>query len=603
MKRTNILILLLSGLSLCSCSDFLDEETKNVMSLDQFYRNEGDARQAINGIYGRVKSPDVTSYNTRQIPTDLTKRATWDEGGGLIDYTFGADNSYIEAMWVEHYAVIKDCNSAIDNIMANKDRINNWERYVAQARGVRAYLYFDLVRWFGDVPLIVESEKSLTGDLSVARTDQTLVFQQIIDDFKYCADHSMEKGDTENGYQYGRMTVDAAYGFLAKVYLWLGSVAARDGEEVLGSAEDNFELAMNYAQTVIESGHYSLVEYYPDVFNAKTMATAMSEILWCTVGVTGDGTGSWTGMMFGITGDANYGASWGNISGTDYHRMMYEPADSVRRLWNCPRVIIQEDGTLWGWDYEKYKVHSSGDPSKDLTKQNEKTNYIPWCIGKFRRYPVENLATYNYTNFGMNEPLLRYADVLLIYAEAYNEVHKGPGEYHSSAGLSLSGNGISSAFDAVNLVRKRARYAVSGSDIHSDELPRMMTYENIDKVDTHIRDWKPSSYGLDSQGADIWSSQGYASDYEAFRAEILNERARELVAETTDRWCDLVRRGMLVEVMQKAWRRANPFIGGATERNISAVSAPENVSEKHYLLPIPLRELDVNSKLVQNPGY
>ena len=83
--------------------------------------------------------------------------------------------------------------------------------------------------------------------------------------------------------------------------------------------------------------------------------------------------------------------------------------------------------------------------------------------------------------------------------------------------------------------------------------------------------------------------------------EILNERARELVGESTDRWCDLVRRGRLVEQMQ-LWRVYNPFVS-ATERGISNPGAPENISTKHYLLPIPQGELDVNRQLTQNPGY
>ena len=123
-------------------------------------------------------------------------------------------------MWQNHYAVIKDCNSVIDNVTANKEKINNWERYVGQAHGIRAFLYFDLVRWFGDVPLVLTDTKSLDG-LEVTRTPQKEVFRQIIEDFEYCISHTMDKGDTSKGYQYGRLTKDACHGFLAKVYLWL----------------------------------------------------------------------------------------------------------------------------------------------------------------------------------------------------------------------------------------------------------------------------------------------------------------------------------------------------------------------------------------------
>ena len=500
-------------------------------------------------------------------------------------------------MWQNHYAVIKDCNSVIDNVTTNKEKINNWERYVGQAHGIRAFLYFDLVRWFGDVPLVLTDTKSLDG-LEVTRTPQKEVFRQIIEDFEYCISHTMDKGDTSKGYQYGRLTKDACHGFLAKVYLWLGSVAQRDGKEILGNAADNFEKSLEHSSAVIQGGRYKLVDYYPDVFNAKTRDKAPDEVLWCVQGLTGDDTGTWTGMMFGIRGNQNLGGSWDNISSSDYHRMMYEPSDSIRRLWNCPRMTIQDDGTLWGWDYKMY-WDTRGD--QKLSEATENNNWLQWSIGKFRRYPLADPSSYNYTNFGMDEPLLRYADVLLMYAEAYNEVNHGPGDYRPSSGMDMSGISIQSAYDAVNLVRKRSRIANEGI-MHQDVLPRKLITDYATEVDECVPDWKPGAYGYIYDGVrTAWEYNRYGDDYTAFRTEILNERARELVAESTDRWCDLVRRGILVKQMQ-AWRQYNPFISN-TERDITTPGAPENIQSRNMLLPVPLSEIDVNKNLTQNPGY
>jgi len=539
----------------------------------------------------------VTGYNIKQIPNDLLKRASWDEASGLSNFTYGSENTYIAGMWQNHYAVIKDCNSVIDNVTANKEKINNWERYVGQAHGIRAFLYFDLVRWFGDVPLVLTDTKSLDG-LEVTRIPQKEVFRQIIEDFEYCISHTMDKGDTSKGYQYGRLTKDACHGFLAKVYLWLGSVAQRDGKEILGNAADNFEKSLEHSSAVIQGGRYKLVDYYPDVFNAKTRDKAPDEVLWCVQGLTGDDTGTWTGMMFGIRGNQNLGGSWDNISSSDYHRMMYEPSDSIRRLWNCPRMTIQDDGTLWGWDYKMY-WDTRGD--QKLSEATENNNWLQWSIGKFRRYPLADPSSYNYTNFGMDEPLLRYADVLLMYAEAYNEVNHAPGDYRPSSGMDMSGISIQSAYDAVNLVRKRSRIANEGI-MHQDVLPRKLITDYATEVDECVPDWKPGAYGYIYDGVrTAWEYNRYGDDYTAFRTEILNERARELVAESTDRWCDLVRRGILVKQMQ-AWRQYNPFISN-TEREITTPGAPENIQSRNMLLPVPLSEIDVNKNLTQNPGY
>lgn len=597
MNKFNILIAMLVCLNICGCSDFLEEDPKGKLTTDNFYNSESDARQAINGVYRRLSDSWVTGYNIKQIPNDLLKRASWDEASGLSNFTYGSENTYIAGMWQNHYAVIKDCNSVIDNVTTNKEKINNWERYVGQAHGIRAFLYFDLVRWFGDVPLVLTDTKSLDG-LEVTRTPQKEVFRQIIEDFEYCISHTMDKGDTSKGYQYGRLTKDACHGFLAKVYLWLGSVAQRDGKEILGNAADNFEKSLEHSSAVIQGGRYKLVEYYPDVFNAKTRDKAPDEVLWCVQGLTGDDTGTWTGMMFGIRGNQNLGGSWDNISSSDYHRMMYEPSDSIRRLWNCPRMTIQDDGTLWGWDYKMY-WDTRGD--QKLSEATENNNWLQWSIGKFRRYPLADPSSYNYTNFGMDEPLLRYADVLLMYAEAYNEVNHGPGDYRPSSGMDMSGISIQSAYDAVNLVRKRSRIANEGI-MHQDVLPRKLITDYATEVDECVPDWKPGAYGYIYDGVrTAWEYNRYGDDYTAFRTEILNERARELVAESTDRWCDLVRRGILVKQMQ-AWRQYNPFISN-TEREITTPGAPENIQSRNMLLPVPLSEIDVNKNLTQNPGY
>lgn len=597
MNKLSISAIIIISLIFCSCSDFLEENPKGILTSENFYNSELDARQAVNGAYRNLSNSWVTGYNIKQIPNDLLKRASWDEASGLSNFTYGADNSYIAGMWQYHYSVIKDCNSVIDNITANKEKINNWERYVGQARGIRAFLYFDLVRWFGDVPLILEDTKSL-NNLEVKRNPQSEVFKQIIEDFEYCIEKTMDKGDTENGYQYGRLTKDACRGFLAKVYLWIGSITQRDEKEIYGSASDNFAKALEYADQVIRGGRYKLVDYYPDVFNAKTREKAPDEVLWAIQGLTGDETGTWTGMMFGIRGSQSLGGSWDNISSSDYHRMIYEPTDSIRRLWNCPRMTIQEDGTLWGWDYKMYWDTRA---DQKLSEATENDNWVQWSIGKFRRFPLADPASYNYTNFGMDEPLLRYADILLIYAEAYNEVHKGPGAYISSVGFDMSGASVQSAYDAVNLVRKRARMVAKGI-IHQDVLPRQLVNDYMGMVDTQVPDWKPGGYGYIYDGIrTVWDYNNYGSDYTAFKAEILNERAREFIAESTDRWCDLVRRGTLVQQMQ-VWRQYNPFIS-TSERSIPATAAPEYIKARNMQLPIPLSEIDVNKNLTQNAGY
>lgn len=90
----------------------------------------------------------------------------------------------------------------------------------------------------------------------------------------------------------------------------------------------------------------------------------------------------------------------------------------------------------------------------------------------------------------MDEPLLRYADVLLMYAEAYNEVNHGPGDYRPSSGMDMSGISIQSAYDAVNLVRKRSRIANEGI-MHQDVLPRKLITDYATEVDECVPTGNP----------------------------------------------------------------------------------------------------------------
>ena len=594
MKFYNYIIILV--LTVSGCTDFLVENPKSYTVGD--FKNERDATLSINGIYTLLRDDDVVGSTIKPVPTDLYKRATWSYNEGLGDYSYGADNNFFLLIWQKHYNIINACNNAIVRIEANKDSIPNSDRYIAQAKGVRAFLYFDLVRWFGDVPLVLTPTFEYNkANAEVTRAPQADVFNQIISDFTFCTTNSVSKGTVNSGYQYGSMTREAAHGFLAKVYLWMASVGERDNSTALGNPADNYQLALTHAKAVIDSKKFSLASFYPDLFTISTESTAQQEVLFCVQALRGDRTSSSTGMNFGIVGSTNAGGSYGTNISTNYHRMIYEPSDSIRRLWNCPRATINALGILSSFDYDYYLTT---DTFHVLTRKTEKTNGLTYSIGKFRRYPIADPATYGIQD-GMDEPLLRYADVLLIYAEAYNEVNKSPGAYAASMGKDFTGNSSMSAYDAVNIVRKRARTFNNGL-VHQNAVPRAINLSKTDLVNSCVPDWKPGFYGTIYDGTtSVYENRLYSSDYQAFREEILWERGRELVAESNDRWCDLVRRNKLVTQIRALRFTINPFI--TKNENLSALDAPENIKPYMMVFPIPQGEIDVNRKLTQNPNY
>ena len=595
MKYTKILNSILCGvvaMASVSCVDFLTEVPKSSFSPDTYYNNDLEARIGINGIYNSLANNYVTGYDIKYVPTDLVMKPSWSLEEGLGNYTFSSTNNRLLKLWKNHFLAIKDCNAPIDAIEKNREKIPSADRFIGEGRGVRAFLYFDLVRWYGDVPLIKHAATSPdTEELAVSRNSRKEIFEFILEDLEFAAKHAPSRASKE--YQYGRFNQEAALALTAKVHLYIASITERDGEVILKPAKEHYKLAMDFAKQAIDRKGFELTSYYPDAFTYRNETKAHEEVMFSSVHLTGDNTGAFTGMIFGIQGQLAQGGSWGMASSTDFHRSIYEPSDSIRRLWNCPRVTIQSNGTLKGWDYPQY--YQNLDPAKEATDGTR------FSIGKFRRYPLDDVSTYNYQNFGMDEPLLRFADVLLIYAEAYNEFNGDPGVYTPSSSLSLDGSNIQSAYDAVNVVRKRARTANVGP-VHEDILPRSYNFEKANLVDDCVPDWRSGFFGYYSSGAEVYSLRGYTSDYAAFRGEILWERAREFVGETTDRWCDLTRRGELVERLQDVRTTVVPSLG-VPERGLSFPSYPENVKEYHQLLPVPQSEIDSNKKLTQNPNY
>jgi len=520
-----------------SCEDFLDEVPKSQVSPENFYKTGDDAEAAVIGAYNALQRSGVV-VNPMFIVTDLVRTATWNSAGGLGTYTFSSQNGQIGSIWKDSYQGINEANAAITHIPKIDMDVDRRNTLIAEARFLRALFYFNLVRYFGDVPYMGTETNSLEN-LEVPRDPASLVYEKIIADLEFGIEHLDIKS---NEIQKGRATVGSAKSLLAYVYLTRGSMTKRDG---LGDGLADFQLAATLAGEVIADGRYQLCDYFPDAFTRmnKNNDEIIFDVQFKNGGIE---EGNYIGMHMGITGSISLGGSWGNIQSTDYYHTIYEPTDMVRQQWSsCHVQIKNNDGTM------------------QIFSEN---SWQTWRIGKFRRYPVHN-ADYVFNDHDVHWPVLRLADVLLIYAEALNEVNNGPND---------------DVFTALNELRKRARN-VNGDGtvetLHADILPRSLTYDANILPDISIADYP---------------------DYDSMKEYIMFERARELGAEGK-RWFDLVRWGKLVEQIKFLDTyvppgRNNPE--GYSWKNISA-----NIKEHHILMPIPRSEIDANPKLEQNLGY
>jgi hypothetical protein len=551
--------------SFLGCSDFLEEVPVSDLTVENSFNTEADAKAAIIGVYNSLQLEGVYGKSQTLFTTDEHNAGSKVPLSGLNLYSFTADNvEVILPIWRDHYKGINRANLSISKIPSIDMDVDERNTLVAEAKFIKALLYFNLIRYFGDVPYKYSETASL-NDLNIPRTPVATIYENIIEDLEYGVEHLKVKAAGLAGHA----TQDAAKTLLASIYLTRGSMARRDNT---GNGIADFTLAARYSKEVIDANRYWLCPYFPDAFivQNKNNDEIVFDVQFKSPGL---GVGNTIGLNMGIPSNANgvdnllAGGSQGAIRANPYHQFYYEKADSIRMQWTNARILI--NAATGGY-----------------TKVSAVSNNPPVSAAKFRRYPVRSSGFALQTNdYDVNWPIFRYAELLLIYAEALNEID-GPTQ---------------EAIDVLNMLRSRARNTNIGG-IHRDILPRSLSLQ--------------ISAGL----VNLTLSNPLVSTQTAFRNYILLERSRELSQEGK-RWFDLVRWGILkttlrglnakyvakisetrpVEVpaiTNNKW--ANYWNGSVDDWNLLTGT----LQDFHMLLPIPNAERLANPSIgPNNPGY
>ncbi|MGZ3837877.1 MAG: RagB/SusD family nutrient uptake outer membrane protein [Flavisolibacter sp.] len=484
-----IVFLLLATFIMPSCKKFLVENPKNLVSVANFYKTKEDAIAAVNAIYGYLNSTSTGStagvyHSTFWVIAGLTSDEMLNNQLGAPDldqlssFSHAAPNSALLETWQMHYKTITVANIAIERIPSIDMDATLKARLMNEAKFLRALMYFDLVRMFGDVPLLTKEVEPLKP----VRSPASDVYNFIISDLTAAEDlpASYPAGDGK-----GRATSGAAKSILAKVYL----------------TKKEYDKAAAKCLEVINSNQYQLWDDFADVF--KLSSRNGKEAIF-SVGF-GDGGGA---ISFWEVGQFNVRL---------LPRELSEEGVENAQGWQIPTLNL----------YNEYEADDRRRAVTFVTEVHNKNGTITQIRPYIQKYwdrVAEPKANGSYNDY----PVIRYADVLLMYAEASNELgNAGP------------------AYQYLNMVRKRARF--DGA-----------TYRNV----------LPDYSGLTK---------------EQFRQAVLKERRMEFVAEG-QRWFDLARTGTL--------------------ETLVPVAKPGVVPQaKHYLFPIPQREIDLNQNLTQNSGY
>lgn len=529
----HIICTLIIGLLLFSCNDFLNVDNRDAISSNQYYNTEADLKTALNGVYSTLgQNATYRGYMLGRLGLDADQGYNNRDGdlNTVGDYTVNATDTKILQFWQTLYAGINDANMLLENV-DNPDiviDIDERNRIKGEALFLRGYYYFLLVQNFGDVPLILKSTSTKPSDeeMKPKRTSQVEIYNKIVEDMEDAVDLVKNIDDNGNG---GRVSKSCILGILARVHL---KIAGHPVQDV-----SHYKKARTCALQVINSGLHELNPDYQQIFiNLARDIYDIKECIW-EVEFYGNGVGIYAnlgGFVGGNNGirntfDLDLGYTYDYINATKSAYSVYESSDKRRDYTIAPFYYSQSTTPT-------FKVYWNTDGS-DVFRRN---------CGKFRR-EYEILEPKHRSRTPQNFPVLRYSDVLLMFAEADNEVASHPTQ---------------EALEAVNKVRRRGY----GLDINTPN----------PTVDVSI------------------------TDYRDFQELIYDERSRELAYECL-RKNDLVRWGNFYSKMKKCLTEANaaPSFGDKDH----AVATFTNVGERDVIWPIPSYEIGLNPNLTQNPGW
>ena len=525
-----------------SCSDFLDRYPTEELSDGSFWKTKTDAEMAVSDIYRCLPNWDIDEDINSDNAVHGIKWANGNVSKGVYD---PADQG-----WSEDYGYIRRCNLVLQKLEEMELSQSDKEPIAGQAYFFRGYIYFELIRKFGDVPYIDQPLK-LTDVEDITRTSKDEIYTKIMADFDKAFSYLPEEWPAT---QWARITKGAAMAMKARAALYFG----------------NWETAATAAKSVMDLNKYDLYDKentgkYQELFWEKT--DGCEEIILAVQYNAPDKTNYLIGWECFPT------KGWGGLNPTQSLVDAFEDSEgapiSKSKIYSeknpfanrDPRLevnVLHDGEEMYGVTIKVAPLKSSG--STGIAQHGDAT-----ATGYYQQKWLDPSIDPQSAGWEMGKDwvTIRYAEVLLTYAEAKNEV--SPLD--------------DSAFEAVNQVRRR------------------VGMPELQKTDAT----KPT----------------YCATQDDLRQRIRNEWRVEFALEGGKRQWDIRRWGIAKDVLNA------PFLGIKYKMVDDAVNADpkdggkvcvlyegDNVKlagsryeDHNYIYPIPQSEIDLNPKLTQNPGY
>ena len=527
----NRLFIILPAVVIVAACNFLDTYPQDVKTVDASYETVADVQEALTGVYTTLAASQLYGNNMlgrMGLSADIGYEYYSSDANTVGYYEVVASDAKINSYWHYLYQGIGNANRLLENMDKAPLESSEAVRIRSEARFLRAYYHFMLTVRFGDIPYVDRVPASGSAqDVQLSQTPRDQVYAKIIADMEEAAGGLPDASSLTGG---GRLSKSAAWGIIARVCLnAAGYPCYMPG--MYAKAREN-------AKKVIDSGFHALNPSYEQVFiNYMQDLYDIQESIW-EVEFYGNGTGTYT-TVSGMVG-RNNGIGFSNSSGL---RDDIGVSIGTTRATSYYYGLFEEGDLRRDWTIAPYTYSSSGE------KVEQPTNiWIRFC-GKFRR-EYETLLPKSVSFTPTNFPLLRYSDVLLMYAESV------------ACDPASTSEDITLAYGYLNQVRRRG-------------------------------------YGKDVAVADA-SVDVPVEGAAALLETIKDERARELGYELL-RKDDIVRWGEFYTRM----KHVGSLIPGAYTSSyyVAGRQYYGNVRSRDVLWPIPSYEMGVNRNLVQNSGW
>lgn len=405
MKKTKIYLntwvaLLLVGVLSWSCQGFLDEEDPSNLTPEIFYTIPDHAEAAIAAAYDNTRfyggGAGIFSSNWQLLEaptgTSTTETAQNSDLNNLYSLTYDGNTGHVENWWRGIYRLVAQCNLVLDKVpgITPMDEAQK-SKILGEARFLRAWAYFYAVRLWGDVPLVLTPQTATSEDFFPERSNQAAVYDQIVSDLVSAESAGLPWTDPT-----GRVSTAAVKGLLSKVYLTMAGYPLNKGQEY-------YQLAANKSKEIIDNpGGIGLFDTYREVHDENLGNTVehIFSIQYNDLAASNPMTNMFPNFKpVTYRGPSGTGST---VPTTSFYNS-FEDGDK--------RTVNQE-----GYFYNTYYTNGSGEEF-DLG--------APYIFKHFNVTANGTAGVPGTAKDNLNVPILRYAEILLIYAEASNEVN-GP---------------------------------------------------------------------------------------------------------------------------------------------------------------------------------